>query len=492
MEKLPLWQNSAPPVSEFTPLNHDLSCDAVVIGAGLTGVLTAWMLQEKGLDVVLLERDTPGQGATGRSTGKITAQHGMFYADLILSRGQHVAKQYLEANQSAIHAYADLIEKLNIDCDFQYMPSYLYSRTSEAALQTERNAFHALGVPTKLVHETQLPFPVAAAIKLPGQACFHPLKFLHAFLPKLRIYTQTTAFSISNGTVFTERGTVRAKHIITATRFPFFLKPGFYFARMHQERSYALSISANHPLDGMYIDSETNGVNFRPWQNQIILSGVGHRTGHQPMVDGHDALRLNVQRWYPGCEITAQWSTEDCMPFDCVPYIGSYHYKNNHIYVATGYQKWGMSSAMIAAQILSDSVFGEENKYAEVFKPQRSFPVSKFGRILSDGGQSISNLLTQFFYVPSAKLQEIEAGHGGIIQWNGRKYGVYHGEDNHYYLVSTRCPHMGCQLSWNKDELSWDCPCHGSRFSYTGIPLDSPSAKALPFKRIKESKNRKS
>lgn len=492
MEKLSLWQTSTPSIPEFAPLNHNLSCDAVVIGAGLTGVLTAWMLQEKGLDVILLERDTPGQGATGRTTGKITAQHGMFYAELISSRGLYAAKQYLQANQSAIHAYADLVEKLNIDCDFQYMPSYLYSRTSETALESELTAARSLGLHAELVHETELPFPVAAAIKFSDQACFHPLKFLRAFLPKLRIYTQTTARSIRDGHVLTDRGIVRAKHIIAATRFPFFLKPGFYFARMHQERSYALSFSASHFLDGMYIDAEKNGINFRPWQNQIILSGVGHRTGHQPMIDGYEALHLAAQRWYPGCEITAQWSTEDCMPFDRVPYIGSYHQKNHHLHVATGFQKWGMSSAMIAAQTISDSVFGQKNEYADVFSPQRSLALSKIGRALSDGGQSISNLLSQVFYIPSTKLQEIEVGHGGIVQWNGKKFGVYHSEDDHYYLVSTRCPHMGCQLFWNKDELSWDCPCHGSRFSYKGVPLDAPGAKNLPFKRIKESKNRKS
>lgn len=492
MEQFSLWQNSSSPIPEFTPLNHDLSCDAVVIGAGLTGVLTAWMLQEKGLDVVVLERDTPGQGTTGRSTGKITTQHGMLYAKLISSRGLRTAKQYLHANQSAIHAYAELIAKLNIDCDFQYMPSYLYSRTSETVLQSELTAARSLGVRAELVHKAQLPFPIAAAIKFPDQACFHPLRFLHALLPPLRVFSQTTALSILDGTVLTNRGTVRAKHIVTATRFPFFLKPGFYFARMHQESSYALSLSVQHSLDGMYTDAEKNGINFRPWQNQIILSGSGHRTGHQPMVGGNDTLQLAAQRWYPGCKITAEWSAEDCIPFDCIPYISAYHKNGHHIYVATGFQKWGISTAMTAAQTISDFIFNKKNKDADVFSPHRSPLPSDLGHMLLDVGQSASNLLAQIFYVPSAKLREIKIGQGGIVQWNGHKVGVYHGEDSYYYLVSTRCPHMGCQLSWNKDNLSWDCPCHGSRFSYQGTPLDAPTAKGLPFKRIKESKNRKS
>lgn len=489
MDNRSIWQKTAAPFPDFPPLRQDITCEAVVVGAGLTGVLTAWMLQEQGMDVILLESGAPGQGATGYTTAKITTQHGLYYADLIAAHGKKKAGQYARANLDAITAYAELVRKLGIDCDFRRVDSFLYSRTSKAAIQSERDAAVSLGVRAELVQETELPFPVAAAVKFPDQACFHPLKFLSALLPKLRVYALTTARSVKDGCVLTDRGTVRAKHIVIATRFPFFQAPGLYFARMHQERSYALSISGVSPLAGMYIDAEKNGVTFRPWQDQIILGGRGHRTGFQPILDGYEALKLDAQRWYPGCTVTAQWSTEDGIPADRVPYIGCYEQKSGRVYIAAGFQKWGMTTAMAAAQILTNQICGHPSENAEVFSPHRLPIPTGLGQTLSDSGISIDNLLSQAFYVPGSQLREIAPGHGGIVLWNNRKVGVYHSEDDRYYLVSTRCPHMGCQLAWNQAEHSWDCPCHGSRFSYDGRRIDPPANKSLSCKLIKKQKN---
>lgn len=234
MDNRSLWQKTAAPFPDFPPLRQDLSCEAVVVGGGLTGTLTAWMLQEQGMDVVLLESGSPGQGATGHTTAKITAQHGLCYADLISTHGKKKARQYAQANRAAVDAYAELVRKWGIDCDFRRADSFLYSRTSPTAVQAELDAALSLGVRAELVRETELPFPVAAAVRFPDQACFHPLKFLSALLPRLRIYAHTTAHSVQDSCVLTDRGTVRAKHIVIATRFPFFLTPGLFFARMHQ------------------------------------------------------------------------------------------------------------------------------------------------------------------------------------------------------------------------------------------------------------------
>ncbi len=487
MDNRSLWQKTAAPFPNFPPLRQALSCEVAVVGGGLTGILTAWMLQEQGMDVALLESGSPGQGASGHTTAKITAQHGLCYADLIASHGKKKARQYAQANRAAVDAYAELVRARGIDCDFRRADSFLYSRTSPTAIQNELDAALSLGVRAELVRETELPFPVAAAVRFPDQACFHPLKFLSALLPRLRIYSHTTAHSVQDGCVQTDRGTVRANHIVIAVRFPFFLTPGLFFARMHQDRSYALSLSGGPPLTGMYVDAEKNGVTFRPWQDQIILGGRGHRTGYQPVLDGYEALKLDAQRWYPGCTVTAQWSTEDGMPADRIPYIGCYTQKTGRLYVAAGFQKWGMTTAMAAAQIITDLVCGRPHENAEVFSPHRLPLSSGSGRLLLDGGISASHLLSQAFYVPWAQLREIGPGHGGVVLWKGRKVGVYHREDGAYYLVSTRCPHMGCQLAWNQAERSWDCPCHGSRFSYDGKRLDPPASKDLSCKLLTKS-----
>lgn len=486
MDNTSLWQKTSAHLPDFPILRQDLSCEAVVVGAGLTGVLTAWMLQEQGVDVVLLESGAPGQGATAHTTAKITVQHGLCYASLISSRGMQAARQYAQANLTAIEAYASLVHRLGIDCDFQRTDSFLYARASQAAVLSELKAAAALGIPAELTRDTELPFPVAAAIKFPNQACFHPLKFLQALLPHLRVFTHTTAQAVKNGCVVTNRGIVQAKHIVIAARFPFFLMPGLFFARMHQERSYALSLSGAVPLSCMYIDAEEHGITFRPWKDQIVLGGGGHRTGQQAGTGGYEALELAAQRWYPGCDITARWSTQDCIPADRVPYIGSYPRGDGGLYVATGFQKWGMTTAMAAAQILTDLICGRPNDNAEVFSPHRLPLPSGLGSLILDGGTSAGNLFSQTFYIPRTQLRDIKPGHGGIVLWNGRKLGAYHSEDGRYYLVPTRCPHMGCQLAWNPEERSWDCPCHGSRFSYDGKRLDSPASNSLSCKRLKK------
>ena len=482
MDHRSLWQKTSSIPDKYPPLHSDISCDVVVVGAGLTGVLTAWMLQEQGLDVVLLDSGVPGQGATAHTTAKITALHGFFYSNMISSHGIDAAKQYFFANQSAIERYSDLIKTKNISCDFQKVDCFLYARSCSASVRNELSALKALGATPQLTTETQLPFAISAALKLENQAIFHPLKFLYALLPYLRVYENSTVKKITGNKVITDQAAVSAKHIVIATRYPFFLLPGLFFSRMHQERSYALSISNTPPMDAMYIDAEKNGVTFRPWSEQVILSGFSHRTGHTPIQNGYDALQLCAQRWYPGYQPTAQWSTEDCIPADHVPYIGSYEHGSVRVYVATGFQKWGMSSAMVAAKILADSICGRKNPFAPLFTPHR-FPGAKaLGTILHDGAISSGNLAKQIFFVPRTNLQHIQPGQGGIVQWKGCKAGVFHHEDGKYYFVSTRCPHMGCQLSWNATERSWDCPCHGSRFSYDGTRLDPPAKENLPCK----------
>lgn len=480
MDHRSLWQKTSSASDKFPTLQSDINCDAVVVGAGLTGVLTAWMLQERGLDVVVLDSGTPGQGATAHTTAKITALHGFFYADLISSQGIETARQYFRANQFAIERYSDLIKTQNISCDFQKVNCFLYSRSSSSNIHNELSALKAIGEAPEFATETQLPFPVSAALKIENQAIFHPLKFLYALLPHLRVYGNSTVRKITENKVITDHAVVTAKHIFITTRYPFFLLPGLFFSRMHQERSYALSISNISPVDDMYIDADKNGITFRPWDGQVILSGLSHRTGHIPIQNGYDALHLYAQRWYPGYQPTAQWSAEDCIPADRVPYIGSYKHGSARVYVATGFQKWGMSSAMAAADILSDSICGRKNQFAHLFTPHR-FPGAKaIGTMLHDGTISSANLAKQVFYIPRTSLQDIPPGQGGIVRWKGCKTGVFHHENGKYYFVSTRCPHMGCQLSWNTVERSWDCPCHGSRFSYDGTRLDPPAKADLP------------
>ncbi len=486
MDHRSIWQKTSSNPTHFSPLKTDLYCDAVVVGAGLTGILTAWMLQKHGLDVIVLDSSEPGQGTTAQSTAKITAMHGFFYSDLISSHGIEFAKQYFRANQLAIERYSDFIRANNISCDFQNVNCLLYSNSSSTRIQKELSALKVIGASPNLTTKTQLPFSITSALKIKNQAIFHPLKFQFVLASRLRIFSNSTVRKIIADKAITDHACVTARHIIITTRYPFMLSPGLFFSRMHQERSYALSITNIQPMDDMYISMDKKGITFRPWNDQVILSGFSHRTGHVPTQNGYDALHLCAQRWYPGCNYTAQWSAEDCIPADRIPYVGSYKHGTAQLHIATGFQKWGISSAMVAAEILTDSVCGRKNPFTSVFSSHRFPDANAIGRILCDGAISTTNLAKQIFYIPKAKLQQIEPGQGGIIQWNGTKAGVFHHKNGNYYFVSTRCPHMGCQLNWNPAEHTWDCPCHGSRFHYNGTRLDSPANQDLPCECLKK------
>lgn len=469
-----VWKKNLPEPPNFPTLDGDLSVEAVVVGGGMAGILTAYELQRRGVEVVVIESETPGAGVTGNTTAKITSQHRLIYHRLLTTLGEARAKQYATANQSAIEDYAALVNTLKIDCDFHRTPAYIYDLKNSDVLRKEAEAAQRLGIPAVFTKEVALPFPVVGAVKFPDQAEFQPLAFLSALLPNLKIYARTTAKSISAAGVETDRGLIHAKHIIAATHFPFFNLPGFYFARMHQDRSYVLALrGAGMPLDGMYLDASPAGYSLR------TLGGGGHRSGKTPGDDGYRVLKEAAGRWWPEAVPVAGWSAQDCMPMDGIPYIGAYPLHGANLYVATGFQKWGMTTSMAASHILADRITGRESPNAAVFSPHRLPALAALPTLLKDGGISAGHLLSQVFYVPRAQLKDVAPGQGGVVCWHGKKLGVFHREDGEFFLVPSNCPHLGCQLSWNAAEQTWDCPCHGSRFSYQGQRLDAPATDDL-------------
>lgn len=473
-----LWSKSVT-IPPRPPLRGDIEADVAVIGAGLAGVLTAYFLQEKGLKTVVLEASRIGSGQTKNTTAKITSQHGLIYGKLIKDFGLEKAKQYAMANEKAIASYEKLIYDLNIPCDFEKRPSYIYSINNEQALLDETQAARDLGLDAQFVTELDIPIKVIGAVRFNNQAQFHPLKFLKAVSDTLTIYEQTQVTDIKEHTLICEGGCVQAKYIVMATHFPFINTPGYYFMRMHQERSYAIALE-NVPLpEGMYLSIDSGGLSIRTSGTALIVGGGSHRTGEAHLKNQYDLLRADARQLYPNAKEVAAWSAQDCIPIDGVPYIGRFSAATPDLYVATGFKKWGMTTSMVAATLLTDAITGHENPYAEVFSPQR-FVLSASAKMLAeDGMQSVKGLATQFFSIPSEHTNALPVGHGGIVEYEGHKMGVYKDDDGHVHVVSTRCPHLGCQLEWNPGERSWDCPCHGSRFDYMGRLIDNPALEGL-------------
>lgn len=460
-------------------LNKDIKTDVLVIGAGIAGILTAYMLKQKGREVVLIDAAEIASGNTKNTTAKITSQHDLIYSKLIAEFGEEKARQYAKANELAIKKYKEIIEYKRIECDFEEKPAYVYSLNEVDVLKEEVEAAKNLGIDAEFVQEVNLPFKIKGAVKFNNQAQFNPLKFLRGISNELVIYENTRALEIKENLVVTSGGNITANNIVVATHYPIMNAPGYYFMKMHQERSYVLALENTSEIDGMYIDLNKEGYSFRTYNNLLLLGGISHRTGENEEGGSYDELRKVVKKLYPKAKEKYYWSAQDCMTIDGIPYIGRYSNETPNIYVATGFNKWGMTSSMVSAMIISDMILEKENDFSEIFSPRRFDLSLSINNIANDLIETAKNFIAQKVYIPSSEIEHIKNGHGGIIEYNGEKVGVYKDKEGKEFFVSTKCTHLGCQLSWNADELTWDCPCHGSRFDYKGRLIGSPATKDL-------------
>lgn len=401
----------------------------LVVGGGLSGLLCGRKLALSGTDCVVIEQGRIMQGVSGRTTAKLTAQHGLVYGRLLRTFGPERARMYWLANQDAVEELAALAEQA--DCDFSRENNYLYATEDTAKIEEEMAAYETLRIPARWEDSLPLPFAVGGAVCFPDQGQFHPLKLAAHIAKDLRIYENTKVLAFAGNRVLTSGGTITAKKIVVATHFPLLNKHGAYFLKLYQQRSYVLALENGPKLDGMYLDIAENGLSLRsagPW---LLLGGGGHRTGKQGL--GWKLPEQAAERYYPQGRIAARWATQDCMTLDGMPYIGQYSRATPDLFVATGFQKWGMSTAMLAADILCDLVREKENPYAPLFSPSRSI---LHKQLLRNGVETTVNLLRP---------------------------------------TGPRCPHLGCALHWNGQEHSWDCSCHGSRFDEKGRVLNNPA-----------------
>ncbi|GAA0078421.1 FAD-dependent oxidoreductase [Clostridium sp. CTA-5] len=462
-------------------LSKDLECDILVIGAGMAGLLTAYMLTKAGREVVVIDAKSTASGVTKNTTAKITCQHDLIYHSIINEFGEDRARQYAKANELAIQKYKEIIDEENINCDFEFKDAYLYSVDNIESLQDEYNAANKLGIDAELIDKVNLPLKIKGALKFRNQAQFNPLKFLKPISEKLTIYENTTALDITEeiSVVTKDDIKIKANKIIVATHYPFLNTPGYYFMRMHQERSYVLALENAQNVNGMYKGIDKNAYSFRNYKNLLIFGGVGQRAGENEAGGAYDELRKAAKEIYPNAIEKYHWSAQDCMTLDNIPYIGYYSSKTPDIYVETGFKKWGMTTSMVAAMIISDMILEKENDFSEIFSPGRFDMSASMKNAANDLIVTAKNFIAQRIDIPDEGLEDIKNGHGGIVEYNGQKVGVYKDNDGKIFTVSTKCAHLGCQLEWNADELTWDCPCHGSRYDYKGNWIESPTNKSL-------------
>lgn len=417
----------------FPEINGDLETDIIVIGGGMAGILCAAQLQKAGADYVLLEGKRIGRGITKGTTAVLTAQHDTLYQDMIKKFGREKAKLYLEANLEAVKKFRDLSKET--DCDFEEKPSVMYSLNNRSLMEREAEAVRSLGFEVQFTTEISLPFKIAGAVVYPGMAQFHPLKFLYSAAKGLNVYENAFVRRIDGTDAVTDQGKIRGKKIIIATHFPFLNSRGLYFMKLFQKRSYVIAYENTQPLDMTAEDIGENGFYMRNYKNLLLIGGGDHRTGKQG--GGYAAISHFSKKYFPEAAEKYRWSNQDCVSLDGIPYIGQYSPSLPDVYVACGFNLWGMTTSMYAADILADLALNRENKYAKAFSPDRSMLTPQ---LFSNFGSTFID-----FCIPTTK----------------------------------RCSHLGCALKWNPSEHSWDCPCHGSRFTENGELIDNPAMKDI-------------
>lgn len=483
---------------DFAPLEEEIKTDVCIVGGGIAGMTTAYRLCEAGCPAVLLDAGRIGYGVTGYTTAKVTSQHQLIYDKLIKTLGHERAQAYADANQTAINWVEETAEREGIDCDFTRLPAYVYAEADEDLkdLEKERHAYEKLGLPGEITTDTGLPFPVPGALRMDRQAQFHPMKYLYGLADAARgkglvIHEGTQVLFLERGDelwkIHTSTGNMWAKQVVLASHFPFIDRPGLFYLRLHAEKSYAVALrDAGADLSGIYINAKKPGRSLRMYTDAkgplILLVGAGHRTGQEKSALHHyDILREWAAEIYPGGHIEYHWSAQDIFTLDGLPCVGPLARQTPDIYTATGFHKWGMSNGTAAGIILSDMILSGGHPWSEAFSPQRFTPAAGAGGLLKQGAVVTVSFAGDRMVLPENDPPFPEPGDAAIVRTAGRMIGIYHDEDGILHGVNPKCTHLHCIVQWNNAELTWDCPCHGSRFDMDGKVVEGPAL--LPLER---------
>jgi glycine/D-amino acid oxidase-like deaminating enzyme/nitrite reductase/ring-hydroxylating ferredoxin subunit len=473
----------------------DVSADVAVLGGGITGLTAAVLLKRLGKRVVLIESRRIAEGVTGHTTAKVTSQHKLIYDTLVERHGEQKARLYAEANEAAIDRIASFVDEKEIDCEFRRLPAYVYTESREMVpqLEAEVEAAQKVRLPASFVEEVPLPFPVEGALRFNDQAQFHIRKYLLPLAEEIpgegsHLFENTRALDVREGIqcrVDTNRGRVIAKDVIVATHIPFIFK-GEFWAKATPQRKYGIAARVEQTVasEGIFISAEspTRSVRTasRNGETMLIVVGETHKTGEEP--DTEQRYK-NLEEWarerFGVRRFENRWSSQDYYSFDGLPYVGRIGSGSEHIYVATAFSAWGITNGTAAAMLLSDLIAGKENEWSRLYDPTRTSPLTAKGFYKESLKEAVHFAKDRF---RGTGIVDAEPGEGKIIGRPGDQSAVYRDLQGEVHAVSARCTHLGCIVSWNAAEKSWDCPCHGSRFSIDGAVLQGPAVRDLKKK----------
>lgn len=493
MENKSLWVNNIN-YKINKKLNKNLDVDILIIGGGLTGISTAFYLKDSNYNIALIDADKIGYGVSSRTTGKLTYLQELIYQKLEKNFNFEIAKMYLDSQKYAIDLVLNNIRKYNIECDLEKNSSYVFTNNSNeiSKFKKEEKFFNKANV--KYTVHNKIPFNYACkyAIKVEDTYVFHPLKYILGLkdicIKKgIEIYENTKAIKLDKKEnyyiCFTEKYKIKAKKVIIACHYPFFVIPGLIPIRTHIEKSY---ITASIIKDEKNFNAITNtypikSIRYHVDKNKkyIIFAGESHKLCNKLDRRNNYEKIINDVKKNVSSDIKFYWTNQDLMTSDNLPLIGILNKNNPNLLIGTGYNTWGMTNGSLAGKIISDIILNKENKFKNLFKPDRSINMDKIKNFVLN-----SYLNGKAFVV--TKLKKNYPWYNNTVKFekrNGINVGIYIDENGKEHIVKNLCPHMKCSLIFNMKDKTWDCPCHGSRFDIDGNCIQGPSAYNIKIKK---------
>lgn len=491
----PYWRDFID-LPEFPSLDKDMDVDVVIVGGGITGLTSAYLLVNEGLKVAVLEAGRLLNGTTGHTTAKVTAQHDLIYDEFIRNFGRSKARLYYEANTDALNFIKQTVESHQIDCDFTMQDAYIYATTDEYTLKLEKEAeaYKKLNIDGELVDHIPFNIEIKKALVMKNQAQFHPIKYLVHLIQTIQqkgglIFEHTTAVNAESGdkpTVLTREGIrVTGSYVLSCSHFPFYEGLGLYSTRMHADRSYILAVKTQERYPGgMYLSVDQPTRSLRSaiidGEEMILVAGESHQTGQgKDTMEHYKALQEFGEQVFDLENIVYRWSAQDLVTLDKIPYIGELTSSHPNILVATGYRKWGMTNGTAAALLFRDIILDKENAYQDLYSPSRFYANPSLKNFLVENADVVSHLIKGKLEISDVRAEDLSNDEGSVVTIEGQRKGAYKDREGKLHIVDTTCTHIGCEVEWNSGDRSWDCPCHGSRFFYTGEVIEGPAEKPL-------------
>lgn len=476
-----IWKEEIKPLSLSLEEKKDEKVDILIIGGGIAGITALYQLSNTKKNILLIDKGRIGFGVTANTTGKVTYLQDEIYDNIEKMYDFETARQYLKSQQEMCQKVKEIVEKEKIDCNFMEVDSYVFGNDEKQLDKIHRlEAFlRRCEVEVELSDKLPLAVPCTCALKVKHTAVFHPLKYLYklahiALSRGMRIYEKVSAYDIDqdgeNYYVHTSHGTIEAKQVLVCTHYPFFVKPAWIPFKTHVESSYVVASNTDKvfPFSAITITKPIWSIRYHKNKDQYLIfaSESDKITKCKSADKSYEAVETQFSKLFP-YHIEYFWATHDVMPNDYLPLIGSVSLENPNLMIATGFQKWGMTNGTLAGILLADLVLGKENQYAELLKPYRSYPLKRIFNTIVDGTDNSIAMV-------KSVVQE-QSDHVKIKYQDGKRIGIYIDKNGVEHCVHTLCPHMKCHLLFNEKELSWDCPCHGSRFDIDGNILEGPS-----------------